>query len=308
MNEIMRLFQSRYFGLGDASGGGGDGGQGGGQQGAGDQGNQGGGQGGNQAGQQGSGDTWQPPQGLPADFVGKDANETISKLFAGYTELDGRAAGLREKISKLPAAPKTPDEYTFAPEGDLKNYFGDVANDPLLKSSRIAAHKLGMSNEQFSGFITEAISPLVKEGILPAPYDPAKEIETFSTANGYDKKRAAEVLAANETFANGLGEQLTSAVPEAMRPQVKAAIVALTDTAAGMQLLSALSARFNDIGIKVGGEQSGNGAITDADLKKLDGDPRIDPANRNHTDPNRRFDPDLRKRYDEAYMRLRNAG
>lgn len=304
MNMILQKFRTRTFGLGDAAGGG-DGGQGGGgQQGAGGQGNQAGDQGGNQGG----GEAWQPPQGFPADFVGKDANETLSKLFAGYTELDGRAAGLREKISKLPAAPKSPDEYTFAPEGDLKNYFGDTSTDPMLKSSRIAAHKLNMSNEQYAGFITETIAPLVKEGILPAPYDPAKEIETFSTANGYDKKRAAEVLAANETFANGLGEQLTSAVPEAMRPQVKAAIVALTDTAAGMQLLSALSTRFNDIGIKIGGEQSGNGQITDADLKKLDADPRIDPANRNHPDVNRRYDPDLRKRYDEAYQRLRNAG
>ena len=44
--------------------------------------------------------------------------------------------------------------------------------------------------------------------------------------------------------------------------------------------------------------------MTAEDLKKLDGDPRIDPRNRDHQDPAKRFDESLRKQYDEAYTRL----
>ena len=38
-----------------------------------------------------------------------------------------------------------------------------------------------------------------------------------------------------------------------------------------------------------------------SDLKKLDSYQRIDPRNREHPDRDKRYDEDLRKRYDAAY-------
>jgi hypothetical protein len=299
MHNLYEQRFGRLFGLADG-GGGGDGGNGGqdGGQGGGD-GGQGGGDGG-QGGGQGGGE-WKPPEGLAPDFAGKTADETLAKLMGGYTDLNKRFEGLRTQVAQRPAAPKSPDEYTFAPADDVKQYFGDVTNDPMLKSARAAAHKAGMSQEQFASFISDTYAPLIAEGLLPKPYEPLKEVQTFKDTMGLDKKSTQEALVAAETFSKGLAAQLQ--VPEAMKPQISAVLAGLTDTAAGNVLLSALSSRFNDLGIKIDGGQQTNNQLTAEDLKKLDQDPRIDPRNRNHTDAARRFDPDLRKRYDEAYQR-----
>ena len=81
-------------------------------------------------------------------------------------------------------------------------------------------------------------------------------------------------------------------------------LASLTDTAEGNALLTALSARLSENGIRIAGDRVQQGQLTASDLQKLDADPRIDPRNRDNPDPNKRFDPDLRKRYDAGYARL----
>jgi hypothetical protein len=258
---------------------------------------EGGGQGG--GGDQ-SGGTWAPPQGLPSDFAGADANETLGKLFGGYTDLNKRFEGMRDKVAKMPAAPEKPDLYTFEPGDKLKPFFGNLAENPAFKTAREAAHKQGFSNEQFAGFISDTYGPLVEQGILGTPFDPMTEIKTFQTATGLDAKGTQESLVAAETFAKGLTSQLKD-VPDAIKPDVEAMLLGMTDTAAGNVLLRALSGRLAENGIRISGDGGGQGALTEADLKKLDADPRIDPRNRENTDPAKRFDPALRKQYDDAY-------
>lgn len=257
----------------------------------------GGGGGGNESG------AWSPPQGLPSEFAGASADETLGKLLGGYTDLNTRFGGMREKLSKMPSAPEKPDMYSFEPGDNLKPFFGDLAKDPAFASARTAAHKHGLSQEQFAGFISDVYSPLVEQGVLSAPFDPAGELKTFSSATGLDVKGTQEALVANETFAKGLSAQLKD-VPEALKNDVNGMLMALTDTAAGNVLLRALSGRLSENGIRISGDGGQQGALTADDLKKLDTDPRIDPRNRDHKDPNQRFDESLRKQYDEAYARL----
>jgi len=257
----------------------------------------GGGGGGNEGG------GWTAPQGLPSEFAGASADETLGKLLGGYTDLNTRFGGMREKLSKMPSAPEKPDMYTFEPGDNLKPFFGDIAKDPAFASARTAAHKHGLSQEQFAGFISDVYSPLVEQGVLSAPFDPAGELKTFSSATGLDVKGTQEALVANETFAKGLSAQLKD-VPEALKNDVNGMLMALTDTAAGNVLLRALSGRLGENGIRISGDGGQQGALTADDLKKLDTDPRIDPRNRDHKDPNQRFDESLRKQYDEAYARL----
>lgn len=257
----------------------------------------GGGGGGNESG------AWSPPQGLPSEFAGASADETLGKLLGGYTDLNTRFGGMREKLSKMPSAPEKPDMYSFEPGDNLKPFFGDLAKDPAFASARTAAHKHGLSQEQFAGFISDVYSPLVEQGVLSAPFDPAGELKTFSSATGLDNKGTQEALVANETFAKGLSAQLKD-VPEALKNDVNGMLMALTDTAAGNVLLRALSGRLAENGIRISGDGGPQGALTAEDLKKLDTDPRIDPRNRDHKDPNQRFDESLRKQYDEAYARL----
>lgn len=262
------------------------------------------GEGGSQGGENGGGNGggWKAPDGLPQEFSGASADEALGKLFAGYNDLNTRFSGMREKLAKMPAAPEKPDLYAYEPPDALKPFFGDLAKDPLFGAAKAAAHKYGLSNEQLSGFITDALGPMAEQGLLAQPYSPQAELKNFQDALGLDKGATAQTLAANETFANGLASQLK--VPDAMKNDVKAALLSLTDTAVGNVLLQALSGRMNDVGIRIGGEGGEQGAMTADDLKKLDSDPRIDPRNRDSTDPNIKFDPDLRRRYDEAYNRL----
>ncbi|MGI8390220.1 hypothetical protein [Brucella anthropi] len=261
-----------------------------------------GGGGGNGDGGNGDGG-WSAPQGLPSEFAGSNADETLGKLLGGYTDLNNRFGGMRDKLSKMPAAPEKPDMYTFEPGDNLKPFFGDIAQDPAFASARNAAHKHGLSQEQFAGFISDVYSPLVEQGVLAAPFDPASELKTFQSATGLDQRATQEALVASETFAKGLINQLKD-VPETLKNDVSAMLLGMTDTAAGNVLLRALSGRLSENGIRVEGNGGGEGALTAEDLKKLDSDPRIDPRNRDHEDPKKRFDEGLRKRYDEAYNRL----
>ena len=257
----------------------------------------GGGGGGNDGG------AWSAPEGLPSEFSGASADEALGKLLGGYTDLNTRFGGMREKLSKMPSAPEKAEMYTFEPADNLKPFFGDLSQDKYFEAAKSAAHKHGLSQDQFSGFVSDIYSPLVEQGLISAPFDPATELKSFSTATGMDNKATHEALTANETFANGLTAQLKD-VPESMKNDVGALLAGLTDTAAGNVLLRALSGRLAENGIRIGGEGGQQGDLTADDLKKLDTDPRIDPRKRDHKDPNQRFDEDLRKRYDAAYQRL----
>lgn len=251
----------------------------------------------------GSGDAWTAPEGIPAEFVGTTADETLSKLLPAFNENTTRMNGLRERLAQIPSAPDTADAYTLDPGEKLAPFFGDLDNNPAWAHARQAAHKHGLSQEQLQGFISDVYGPMFDEGMLPAPYDPAAEISSFMKASGLDQKGVTSALQATEAFATGLTKQLPG-VPEAMKTEVEAQLVALTDTAAGNFLLQALSGRLAENGIRVSGEGGNSGALTAEDVKKLHSDPRIDPRNRSHPNPDMRYDEDLRRRYDEACSKL----
>lgn len=259
----------------------------------------------------GGGDTWTPPEGLPSEYAGATADETLGKLLPAFnqsqtslTEQTTRADGLRDKLAKLPGAPETIDGYNYEPGDDLKPFFGDLSKSPAWNHARDAALAAGISNEQLGTFINGVYGPMAKEGLLSAPINPKAEIEGFQKAAGIgDVQGVTKALENNQVFAKGLAAQLKG-IPEDMQAEVGAQLYAMTDSAAGNMLLHALAGRMSDIGIRVAGDGNQAGALTKEDLKTLDADPRIDPQNRDHTDKDKRFDPDLRKRYDEAYARL----
>lgn len=254
-----------------------------------------------QAGNGGQG-SWKAPEGLPQEFAGANADEALGKLLGGYNDLNNRFGGMREKLSKMPAPPEKPEAYAFQPSDGLKDYFGDLSADPVYGAAQKAAHKYGMSQEQFAGFINDTFGPLAQEGLLLKPYNPENEIKSYMEATGLDAKAASTALDSNMVFAKGIAEQLQ--IPDKFKTDVQATLMGLTDTAVGNALLAGIANRLGDVGIRVGGQGGAAGALTKEDLKALDQDPRIDPRNREHADPAKRFDEGLRKRYDEAYQRL----
>jgi hypothetical protein len=286
----MKALLDRYAALRAPEGGGNGGGEGGGN-----------GGGGNGDGD-GSGGALTLPDGFPDQFKGSTLEESLGKLLGGFTETNTRMEGLRTKLGQLPKAPDKPDAYTYEPSERVKPFVGDIAKDPVFGQARTAFHKHGVSQDQFAGIMEDLYAPLIEQGLISQPFNPKAEVDTFMTANGLDRTGAQAALVEAESFAKGLGAQLKG-VPEALKPDVQAALISLTDTAAGNVLLRALSGRLQENGIRIAGESTVQGEISADELKKLDADPRIDPRNREHKDPDKRFDPALRARYDAAYQK-----
>lgn len=248
--------------------------------------------------------SWTPPEGFPAEFVGKDADESLGKLLEGYTGANTRAEGLRTKLAEMPKAPDKPELYTFAPSDKTKPYFpGDLEKNPALQHARTVFHKHGIPDKAFGGIIEDMYAAMGEAGMILPPYDPAAEVSNFAKLHQLDKAGAEASFKELETFANGLAGQLK--LPEAIAKDAAAQLVALTDTAAGNTLLKALQTRLADSGITVAGQGANqDGPLSREELQKMAADPRIDPANRHHPDPNKRFDEDLRKKYDQGYAAL----
>lgn len=245
------------------------------------------------------GDAWTPPEGIPADYIGTTADETLSKLLPAFTDVNTRFEGMRTKLAQMPTRPDDPSAYSFEPDDKLKPWFGELDKNPAWEHARKAAFEAGMSADQLQKFIGGTYGPMADAGMLSKPFDPAAEVSSFMKASGMDANAATQALKNSEAFATGLASQLKG-VPESMKPEVDALLVSMTDTAAGNFLLQALSGRLNENGIRVGGEGGNQGELTDEDVKRLHTDPRIDPRNRSHPDPDKRYDPELRARYDVA--------
>lgn len=263
-----------------------------------------GGAGGGAGGAGGAGE-WKAPEGMPVDLVGKDAAETLGKVWASHGALSTRADGLRTELAQRPGPGKSADEYVFAPDEALKPFFPDVAKDPILPFAREAFHKAGVPTAAFQPIISEIYNKAIAAGVLQAPYSPAAEIQSFMEKSGVsDKAMAQQQLGEAEQFATGLAKQLQ--VPKGMEKDAEAVLVALTDTAAGNIVLRSLMARLKTSGINIplDSQAAGGGALTAAEARALGSDPRIDPRNRDKQDPNVRFDPALRQRYDDAMMAI----
>lgn len=248
------------------------------------------------------------PQGMPADLAGKDAAETLGKVWGSHQALSTRVEGMRGELAKMPKPPGKPEEYAYKPSDRLAPFFGDLAQNKIFAQARAAAHKAGISNDQFSGLIEGTYLPLLENNLLAAPFDPKAELASYMKAgNITDEKIGAGELTANEAWINGLYGQLEASLPEGLRETAKAELAALTDTAAGNMVIKSLMAQFNNLGIRVEGAALNQGVLTADDIKKLGSDPRIDPANKDHADASKRYDPALRAKFDDGYKKHFNT-
>lgn len=244
---------------------------------------------------------WAPPEGvsIPEDMLGTNADETIGKLVEGYNTLNGRVDGMRTQLAQKPSAPKTPDEYAFEFADTAKPYLDKFDDNPMAPITRQAAHKYGLSQEQVNGFIGEVFSNAGENGLLLAPLDAAKEVNSYKSLAKLDDEAVTQDFAANESFAKGLLGQLKSMpADETIRMEAEAIMMSMTDTAAGNFLLKALSGRLAESGFTTTGEgEDEQGNFTREQLKELANDPRVDPKSP-------KYDKTLRAKFDAAYAKL----
>ncbi|WP_057464472.1 hypothetical protein [Pseudovibrio sp. POLY-S9] len=225
------------------------------------------------------------PEGLPEHFLGESDKDTIDKVYGAYK-------GLRSEDK--PQAPEDPSGYTFEPNETLAPYFENPTEDPVFKAATAAAHKAGMTNDQFGSLLDETFTELVKTGQIEPPYNPEAELKKTGELLGLsDSKEVSQVVVDNEAFAKNLAAQMK--LPEPAAEFVES----LTDLAGGNAFLHGISQLLSSRGITISESDGGrsNGSLTKEDLKKLDSDDRIDPNSP-------KYDPKLRAEYDEGYKRL----
>src|SRR5690606_7169250 len=133
---------------------------------------------------------------------------------------------------------------------------------PALSTARAAFHKHGIPDKAFQGLIEDIYVPMIEKGLLPAPYDAHAEVKSFATAYGLDDAGTKSALLDAETFAKGLFGQLQG-IPEPLQKHAQAEMMVFAETAGGMAVLRALSARLGEAGIRVAGESHGsNGPLS----------------------------------------------
>lgn len=220
------------------------------------------------------------PEGLSDDLAGASERETIDKLFGAY---------------KGATTPGEAKDYVIAWEGDHKDAltgaFGN-ADDPLYSAARDAAVKHGIPPKAFAGLMTDVFGPALANGIIPPPFNPAKELAAWGTSIGVtDQAALSRELSERQAWATGLGKQL------GLTDGGQIALDVLTDTADGLELIDKLRGLMGSEGIKVDAAAAPSGAgLSKADLDRLDTDERIDPSSS-------KYDPQLRLRYDQAYQK-----
>lgn len=227
------------------------------------------------------------PDGLPDNWRGDNDQATIDALF-------GVAKGYRDAEAKKPGVLKSVDDISFEPSEAIAPYIHDQS-DPVLTAYKAAAVKHGLNADQFAGVINETLGTLVTDGLIAEPFDPQKELSSLGEALGLDRTGIARVTKDMASFADGLAGQLEG-VPEKYQDAVKERLAELADDHVGIMALKALQERLQKGGIRIEGDAVQQGDMSEADLRALDRDDRIDP---NST----KYDAELRKKYDEAYQR-----
>lgn len=214
-----------------------------------------------------------PPEFLPEHLRGKDAGETLGKI---ATDWKAQRDALAQR---QPAKPETAEAYSFAPVDDLKPLFGeDLSKDPVIAAARVAAHKHGLSNDQFAGFLNDVVGEAKKAGLIgksePAvDYD--KEWPQLVPADKANLPEAERKAAAKarldtvQTFADTL--KARGEIDDAMHGEFSI----LLETAAGVRLVEFMAQNLTaEKGIVFGGNNSAGDGYTMADYNRDSSDPR----------------------------------
>jgi len=232
---------------------------------------------------------------LPADIKADKPEERFDRLANSWKSQ-------RDQIASRPAAPKTAAEYAFEPSDKVKPYFPDPAKDPILGIAREAALEVGLPKDAFGKFVGKIYETAIEKGLLAAPYDPMAEGQKIAEriAPGKAWAEAKPMVAAAvkdaESFAGVLADQLK------LGDGAKGLLTGLSDDAAGVELLQALSgAMGKDPAFKVGGTAASASGWTKDSLDAAVKDPRYNPYDR-------AYDKDFRAKVDAGFKQVHGEG
>lgn len=198
-----------------------------------------------QQGQQGQQAQSYFPQGLDERFRGATERETLDKIAA---DMSGR-----------PKPPEKPDGYEFKASDDFAKRYGDLKNDPVLPIFGKVAHKLGLSQEQFSAAVNEFYAGMAEAGFIETPISVEGELAQLMPAAGDTQQKRADAVARLDAALTG-AEALArrDGVSEAGRAMLRN----MGTTAEGVKLLEWMTRGRGEHGL-----QGGGAGVTSGDTK-----------------------------------------
>lgn len=219
---------------------------------------------------------------LPQHLRGETPEQALEKVFAAYS-------GAREEMGKRGKAVDKPDDYAVEFSEDVLAVVGDPAQDETLAVARNMAHKHGLTQEQFSGFVQDFHAELLAQGKLGGVDVKAEAAKLAGDAAARMSEQdvlnaAAAAWTDATTYIDGLVADKTLTADQAN------VLRGLAETADGILALKALRGQMREVGVQTGGTGAGQ-ALTKADLDRRMADPRnqalapeFDPAFAQQTD------------------------
>ncbi|MGB3626022.1 MAG: hypothetical protein WA989_09340 [Henriciella sp.] len=216
---------------------------------------------------------------IPEAYRGKDADETLGKMFGKLKEYE-TAAEARGK------APERAEDYPLKLSETAAKFF-NPETDPVIAAVRKIALKQGMGSNEFQSTFGPVMEGLVESGLIDEPLDLDKEVEKlgedgpklYSQAEGYIQRQETKL----KDLAGNAKADMEDVIGE-MKLQL--------ETASGIKYLNYVAGLKAEQGPGVPGDPLFSGEITRDKIRKMRQDPRFDTTSREH-------DPDYRKRVDE---------
>jgi len=105
--------------------------------------------------------TGEKPEGFPDEYWDAESNTVNAQaLFEGMQKQEKIAKDLRAKMGKgAHKPPEKAEQYTFEPSEKSAQFIEE--NDPLVAAAKEVAHKHGLSQEQYEGFMAEMSDRMV---------------------------------------------------------------------------------------------------------------------------------------------------
>lgn len=226
---------------------------------------------GGQSGQgAGAGPSPYRPDGLPDHLFGKSDKETIDKLNAAFT-------GFRTQQSAAGTVPEKPDGYKFEASDKLKPYVANFDKDPVYAKTRDIAHKAGMTDKVFNGFMAPLLESLIEGGLVAAPIDARATLRAMAPAqlaNATDaEKETAGARRVQDNIAWADGAKASKAIDEDIAGFLA---TSAADNPAANKLIEWLRGSNGETIPAMG--SGGASGLTDAAMKDRINDPRNNPS------------------------------
>jgi len=232
------------------------------------------------------------PEGLPETMYGENDQETIDKMQAalkGYRDRDARQVVPEDAAAYA-------DFSEFDAPTELKTYFEDLKDDPIMKGLSDWALQEGKDVGEFQATVAKAFEFAQQNNLLVPMIDQVAEqakLVPEALANAPQDKRDAAAKARVDAAEQFINLQVQN---EVFSKEVGAnAAAMLLDTAEGVQFIEALSGMSGGSTAANVGQQSGG--VNHADLQERSKLPKNTPS---HPD----FDQASYDQLMEDYKRL----